>query len=162
MNVWIIQEGTERPHFVDYYAYISNIQARDSRAIDFSVQQWSRVWWHISIYSGSIRYHSPTPQSRKLEPNLQVGKTKMGSSSALVVATIFLTLMLHESNAQLNSTFYANTCPNVSSIVSNVIQQALQSDSRIGASLIRLHFHDCFVNVNTSSLSKNLFSLYSV
>ncbi|XP_030927083.1 peroxidase A2-like [Quercus lobata] len=70
----------------------------------------------------------------------------MGSSSAVVVATIFLTLMLHESNAQLNSTFYANTCPNVSSIVSNVIQQALQSDSRIGASLIRLHFHDCFVN----------------
>ena len=45
----------------------------------------------------------------------------MGSSSAFVAATIFLTLMLHESNAQLNSTFYANTCPNVSSIVSNVI-----------------------------------------
>lgn len=84
----------------------------------------------------------------------------MGSSSAFIVATIFLTLMLHESNAQLNSTFYANTCPNVSSIVSNVIQQALQSDSRIGASLIRLHFHDCFVNVNSSSLSKNLVSLF--
>ncbi|KAK4581754.1 hypothetical protein RGQ29_025068 [Quercus rubra] len=54
--------------------------------------------------------------------------------------------MLQESNAQLNSTFYANTCPNVSSIVSNVIQQALQSDSGIGASLIRFHFQDCFVN----------------
>ncbi|KAJ7975993.1 Peroxidase [Quillaja saponaria] len=64
-----------------------------------------------------------------------------------VVATLFLALTLSEtSNAQLNATFYANSCPNVSTIVRNVIQQSLQSDSRIGASLIRLHFHDCFVN----------------
>ncbi|KAG6411005.1 hypothetical protein SASPL_129079 [Salvia splendens] len=47
--------------------------------------------------------------------------------------------------AQLNSTFYSLTCPNVSAIVNTVMQQALQADPRIGASLIRLHFHDCFV-----------------
>ncbi|XP_058740441.1 peroxidase A2-like [Vicia villosa] len=57
-----------------------------------------------------------------------------------------LLILLNPSNAQLVSTFYSNTCPNVSSIVRNVVQQALQNDSRIGASLIRLHFHDCFVN----------------
>ncbi|XP_041026342.1 peroxidase A2-like [Juglans microcarpa x Juglans regia] len=68
------------------------------------------------------------------------------SIASFVVATIFVTVMLRESNAQLSATFYANTCPNVSSIVNNVVQNALQSDSRIGASLIRLHFHDCFVN----------------
>ncbi|KAF7818943.1 peroxidase A2-like [Senna tora] len=51
-----------------------------------------------------------------------------------------------QAQAQLNSTFYSKTCPNVSSIVRSVVQQALQSDPRIGASLIRLHFHDCFVN----------------
>ncbi|GAU31499.1 hypothetical protein TSUD_332740 [Trifolium subterraneum] len=62
-----------------------------------------------------------------------------------ILAVIILTL-LNPSNAQLTSTFYTNTCPNVSSIVRNVIQQALQNDSRIAASLIRLHFHDCFVN----------------
>ncbi|CAL5193562.1 unnamed protein product [Lathyrus oleraceus] len=55
-------------------------------------------------------------------------------------------ILLNPSNAQLISTFYSNSCPNVSSIVRNVVQQALQNDSRIGASLIRLHFHDCFVN----------------
>jgi len=48
--------------------------------------------------------------------------------------------------AQLTSNFYDNTCPNVTTIVGQVIQQALQSDSRIAASLLRLHFHDCFVN----------------
>ncbi|XP_073222618.1 peroxidase 15 [Cicer arietinum] len=55
-------------------------------------------------------------------------------------------ILLYLSNAQLSSTFYSNTCPNVSSIVRNVVQQALQNDSRIAASLTRLHFHDCFVN----------------
>lgn len=59
---------------------------------------------------------------------------------------------LYESNAQLNSTFYSSTCPNASSIVRNAVQQAMNSDSRIGASLIRLHFHDCFVNGCDASL----------
>ncbi|KAI5318644.1 PREDICTED: peroxidase [Prunus dulcis] len=74
----------------------------------------------------------------------------MSSSSSttysLPLATTFVLLMLYVSNAQLNTTFYSSTCPNVTTIVRSVVQQALQSDSRIGASLIRLHFHDCFVN----------------
>ncbi|KAL2480511.1 Peroxidase 53 [Abeliophyllum distichum] len=61
----------------------------------------------------------------------------------MLLVTSFV--LLHRSEAQLNSTFYSSTCPNVSNIVQGVIQQALQSDPRIGASLIRLHFHDCFV-----------------
>ncbi|CAK9169956.1 unnamed protein product [Ilex paraguariensis] len=68
------------------------------------------------------------------------------SFSLAVMITVLSVFLLHESNAQLNSTFYSNTCPNVSSIVRGVVQQALQSDPRIGASLIRLHFHDCFVD----------------
>lgn len=56
---------------------------------------------------------------------------------------------------QLNSTFYQNTCPNVTAIVAQVVQQALQSDSRITASLIRLHFHDCFVNGCDASILLN-------
>nr|DAD42188.1 TPA_asm: hypothetical protein HUJ06_000418 [Nelumbo nucifera] len=63
--------------------------------------------------------------------------------AALLVVLLFL---LERSSAQLNATFYSISCPNVSSIVRGVIQQALQSDARNGASLIRLHFHDCFVN----------------
>ncbi|PIA53513.1 hypothetical protein AQUCO_00900240v1 [Aquilegia coerulea] len=68
------------------------------------------------------------------------------SSYLLILVVPFIGYMFGVSNAQLNSTFYANTCPNISSIVRGVVQQALQSDARIGASLIRLHFHDCFVN----------------
>ncbi|KAF2286288.1 hypothetical protein GH714_013278 [Hevea brasiliensis] len=47
-------------------------------------------------------------------------------------------------NGQLSSTFYDQTCPYASCIIREVIKQALESDPRIGASLIRLHFHDCF------------------
>ncbi|GLT27137.1 hypothetical protein SLA2020_021630 [Shorea laevis] len=66
--------------------------------------------------------------------------------ASFLLSTLFTALILYHSNAQLSSTFYATTCPNVSSIVRTVLQSALNSDPRIGASLIRVHFHDCFVN----------------
>ncbi|TYH72708.1 hypothetical protein ES332_D05G273600v1 [Gossypium tomentosum] len=47
---------------------------------------------------------------------------------------------------QLIPTFYGNTCPNLTTIVGGVLQQAVQSDIRIGATLIRAHFHDCMVD----------------
>jgi len=65
-----------------------------------------------------------------------------------LLATIFLVLaFVFPSEGQLSATFYSTTCSNVSSIVRNAVQQALTSDTRIAASLIRLHFHDCFVDV---------------
>jgi len=61
---------------------------------------------------------------------------------------IFLVLtFVFPSEGQLSATFYSTTCSNVSSIVRDAVQQALTSDTRIAASLIRLHFHDCFVDV---------------
>ncbi|XP_022969738.1 peroxidase 2-like [Cucurbita maxima] len=48
--------------------------------------------------------------------------------------------------AQLSPTFYDARCPNLSSIVEDVVRQALLTDARAGAKLIRFHFHDCFVN----------------
>ena len=43
--------------------------------------------------------------------------------------------------------FYAQSCPSVFRIVKNVVASAVQSDTRMAGSLLRLHFHDCFVNV---------------
>ncbi|GKU94183.1 hypothetical protein SLEP1_g7709 [Rubroshorea leprosula] len=70
-------------------------------------------------------------------------------SSFRSIALLFFVVLLHGgslSYGQLSSTFYDETCPNVSSIIRGVLANALLSDPRIGASLIRLHFHDCFVN----------------
>ncbi|OMO73271.1 Plant peroxidase [Corchorus capsularis] len=53
---------------------------------------------------------------------------------------------------KLSSSFYDSTCPDASTIVRSKIEEALQSDSRIAASLLRLHFHDCFVDGCEASL----------
>ncbi|KAJ7979723.1 Peroxidase [Quillaja saponaria] len=55
-------------------------------------------------------------------------------------------------NAQLTPTFYDNTCPDLHTIIRSVVEDALQTDPRITASIIRLHFHDCFVNGCDASL----------
>ncbi|CAH2073818.1 unnamed protein product [Thlaspi arvense] len=69
-----------------------------------------------------------------------------GFSIIILTTLVISSSLFGTSSAQLNATFYSGTCPNASAIVRSTIQQALQSDTRIGASLIRLHFHDCFVN----------------
>uniref|UniRef100_A0ACD5ZRJ2 Uncharacterized protein n=1 Tax=Avena sativa TaxID=4498 RepID=A0ACD5ZRJ2_AVESA len=47
--------------------------------------------------------------------------------------------------AELCVGYYDDTCPDAISIVQDVLVDAHGSDPRIFASLIRLHFHDCFV-----------------
>ncbi|EMS60153.1 Peroxidase 15 [Triticum urartu] len=54
--------------------------------------------------------------------------------------------------AGLSSSFYDDSCPNARDIVRRVIQNARVVDARIPASLIRLHFHDCFVQGCDGSL----------
>ncbi|KAL4376965.1 hypothetical protein GQ457_02G023890 [Hibiscus cannabinus] len=64
-------------------------------------------------------------------------------------------MMLGGSNAQLSATFYAKTCPNVSSIVRSVLKQAQGNDIWIFPKIVRLQFHDCFVNGCDASLLLN-------
>lgn len=50
---------------------------------------------------------------------------------------------------QLDYKYYDTTCPNLTKIVRNGVWSAISNDTRMPASLLRLHFHDCFVNVYT-------------
>ncbi|KAK7367510.1 hypothetical protein VNO80_09523 [Phaseolus coccineus] len=47
--------------------------------------------------------------------------------------------------SQLYYNFYDSTCPNLTGIVRYNVWSAMAKDARIAASLLRLHFHDCFV-----------------
>ncbi|KAL9241248.1 hypothetical protein vseg_015379 [Gypsophila vaccaria] len=58
----------------------------------------------------------------------------------------FIAIHICVSNAQLSTDFYAKTCPKLQSIVLNTMKQAVNTEQRMGASILRLHFHDCFVN----------------
>ncbi|KAG6731284.1 hypothetical protein I3842_01G121700 [Carya illinoinensis] len=82
----------------------------------------------------------------------------MSSSHCIAIALFCIAFLLggiSASHAQLSSTFYDATCPNVTNITRAVIENALLSDPRIGASLIRLHFHDCFVDGCDGSILLN-------
>ncbi|KAG6702796.1 hypothetical protein I3842_07G053200 [Carya illinoinensis] len=43
--------------------------------------------------------------------------------------------------------FYDHSCPNAQQIVKSIVAQAVAKEARMAASLLRLQFHDCFVQV---------------
>ncbi|KAL6987943.1 NAD(+) salvage pathway protein [Sarracenia purpurea var. burkii] len=47
-------------------------------------------------------------------------------------------------SAQLSSNFYSSSCPNLLSTIKSAVDSAVSKEARMGASLLRLHFHDCF------------------
>ncbi|KAH9297806.1 hypothetical protein KI387_029488 [Taxus chinensis] len=56
----------------------------------------------------------------------------------------------------LSWTFYNTSCPNLESIVASVVESALNEDITQAAGLLRLHFHDCFVQGCDGSVLLNI------
>lgn len=52
----------------------------------------------------------------------------------------------------LSPGFYDLSCPQANDIVMSVLENAIAKDPRMAASLLRLHFHDCFVQGCDASL----------
>uniref|UniRef100_M1BV70 peroxidase n=1 Tax=Solanum tuberosum TaxID=4113 RepID=M1BV70_SOLTU len=46
----------------------------------------------------------------------------------------------------LSPSFYNHVCPQALPAIKRVVEDAVRKERRMGASLLRLHFHDCFVN----------------
>jgi hypothetical protein len=70
--------------------------------------------------------------------------------AVLVSAAIALGFGVRAGEAQLSSEYYGQTCPVVHRVARRVLKKAHEADVRIYASLTRLHFHDCFVQVRSS------------
>ncbi|KAI3682528.1 hypothetical protein L1987_82570 [Smallanthus sonchifolius] len=72
----------------------------------------------------------------------------MASSMIISFALLACTLYLINgtSSTQLTPKFYSQSCPKVFEVVQSVVHAAVAKERRMGASLLRLHFHDCFVN----------------
>ena len=60
---------------------------------------------------------------------------------------MILMIMGTQTHAQLSSDFYAESCPSLFPAVRGVMQRAVAKERRMAASLLRLFFHDCFINV---------------
>jgi peroxidase len=66
----------------------------------------------------------------------------------LVIFMVTLATILSPALAKLTPNYYDRVCPKALPIIKLLVKQAIYREPRIGASLLRLHFHDCFVNVS--------------
>ncbi|KAM0047835.1 putative peroxidase [Helianthus debilis subsp. tardiflorus] len=71
------------------------------------------------------------------------------------VTILILSLNNIEIKAQLSPTFYDTTCPNALTTIRTSIRTAVSRQRRMAALLIRLHFHDCFVQGCNASILLN-------
>ncbi|KAF4361425.1 hypothetical protein F8388_012885 [Cannabis sativa] len=56
---------------------------------------------------------------------------------------------------------YKDACPEAEDIIFSLVKRAVMEDSRMAASLLRLHFHDCFVNACAHTMGKARCSSFS-
>ncbi|XVF37096.1 hypothetical protein REPUB_Repub19eG0116000 [Reevesia pubescens] len=81
---------------------------------------------------------------------------KDSTLAALILALLIVPNILGVSQGQLRVGFYSKTCPNAESIIRKVVQKAVSNNPRNAAILLRLQFHDCFVEgCDGSILIKN-------
>ena len=59
------------------------------------------------------------------------------------IVLAFLLTSVHGQGTRLG--FYSTSCPRAESIVRSTVQSHFKSDPSVAAGILRLHFHDCFV-----------------
>nr|ACF08090.1 class III peroxidase [Triticum aestivum] len=67
------------------------------------------------------------------------------AASASCISLVVLVALATVASAQLSPTFYDTSCPRALATIKSGVMAAVSTDPRMGASLLRLHFHDCFV-----------------
>jgi hypothetical protein len=77
--------------------------------------------------------------------------------SKLPVLVLALATVVAAARAQLSPTFYASSCPAALVTINAAVRAAVLLDRRMGASLLRLHFHDCFVQASQSTAAARYF-----
>ncbi|KAJ7971972.1 Peroxidase [Quillaja saponaria] len=66
------------------------------------------------------------------------------NNMSLILLSLFF-FVIPFAFARLQVGFYSTSCPQVESIVRQVVKQRFGRDKSITAALLRMHFHDCFV-----------------
>jgi peroxidase len=75
---------------------------------------------------------------------------------SVLITAVALMLWIQTLDAQscngLSHHFYYESCPKAQAIIKSMVEDAVKKEARIAASLLRLHFHDCFVKGCDASL----------
>ncbi|KAL6576137.1 Peroxidase 47 [Orobanche hederae] len=69
---------------------------------------------------------------------------KMAISNVLCLIVFVINMIASGVNG-LSMNYYIMTCPFADSIIRRTVSKALQSDPTLAAALLRMHFHDCFI-----------------
>ncbi|PIA65700.1 hypothetical protein AQUCO_00100892v1 [Aquilegia coerulea] len=64
---------------------------------------------------------------------------------SLLSLVVLLVSVSVEGQGRLKTGFYSSTCPKAEAIVRSTVESHFNKDPTIAAGLLRLHFHDCFV-----------------
>lgn len=65
-----------------------------------------------------------------------------------ILGSLMILVMTSAVQAQLKTGFYSTSCPNAEAIVRSTVVSHFSKDLTIAPGLLRLHFHDCFVQVS--------------
>ena len=71
------------------------------------------------------------------------------SIRSLLLLVLILIILTNSAESQLSNNYYDASCPAVESVVRSTVQSHYNSDPTIAPGLLRLHFHDCFVQVRS-------------
>ena len=67
--------------------------------------------------------------------------------AVLVVVVVAAAALAGGATAQLKEGFYEHTCPQAEKIVKDYVKEHIPHAPSVAATLLRTHFHDCFVRV---------------
>lgn len=68
------------------------------------------------------------------------------TSNLMICFSLLVLVSIGSANANLSKDYYYSSCPKLFDTVKCEVQSAISKETRMGASLLRLFFHDCFVN----------------